>query len=297
MPPSSNYTKSWAQDGQIAHVSLSSGQRLRFLKSGNGPPLVLMHTLRTQLDYFHRLIPLLTSQYTVYAIDLPGMGWSDIRPNTDYSESAIRRDMIEFIDSLGLTDIYLGGESMGATLALTIAREMGHRIRRVVALNTYDYPRGVERANIVASVVIKTMRIPVIGQVVASLENTLILSKILRGGFCDASRLPRDFVRELIRSGRRGGYAKVETAYLHTLKTLIEARQSYQRIEVPVTLVYGDHDWSKPEERREVAGLVRESEFITLAGTGHFASLEKPEDVAKIFLRAAATGDEQKLLH
>ncbi len=289
----SNYTESWLGDGQIGHVSLSSGRRIRFIKSGEGAPLVLMHTLRTQLDYFHRLIPLLVSQFTVYAVDLPGMGWSDIKGGADYGEPAVRRDMIELIEKLQLTDIILGGESMGATLAISIAGEIGSRIRQVVALNTYDYPQGVERANILASVVIKMMRIPIFGLLVARLENPLILGGILQGGFYDGKKLPPSFVRELIRSGQRKGYASVETAYLHALKTFIDARQFYGRVSVPVTLVYGDHDWSRPAERAAVAALVPGSKIATLSQTGHFASLEKPEAVAQIFWGIPGLRNEQ----
>jgi hypothetical protein len=57
----STYTKTWAPDARLERIVLSDGQKLRYLQAGSGPPLLLMHTLRTQLDYFQRLIPLLTS--------------------------------------------------------------------------------------------------------------------------------------------------------------------------------------------------------------------------------------------
>ena len=43
------YTRSWSPDGEIAFVTLEDGTRLRYLKTGKGPVLVLLHTLRTQL--------------------------------------------------------------------------------------------------------------------------------------------------------------------------------------------------------------------------------------------------------
>lgn len=283
----SEYTNSWAGAASIDIISLSSGRRLRYLRSGRGAPLLLMHTLRTQLDYFQRLIPLLTDRFTVYAVDLPGLGWSDIMPGTNYEEPAVRQDMVEFIEKLIPTDLTVVGESMGATLALTIAAELGPRIKRVVALNTYDYPQGVERANLLASGVIKMMRIPGIGLMVSKLENELILGGILRGGFYDPKKLSRDFVEELIRSGHRAGYPGVETAYLHALKSFIAAREIYGRIGVPVTLVYGDHDWSMPAEREAVARLIKGSRLLVLTKTGHFASLEHPDQVAEILIGAS----------
>src|SRR5437764_12541184 len=52
------------------------GIRMRYLKTGRGPNLVLLHTLRTQLDLFGNIIPRLAEQFTVYACDYPGHGWS-----------------------------------------------------------------------------------------------------------------------------------------------------------------------------------------------------------------------------
>ena len=50
----------------------------RYQKSGSGPPLVLLHTIRTQLEYFRALVPLLAEKFTVYAVDMPGHGFSSV---------------------------------------------------------------------------------------------------------------------------------------------------------------------------------------------------------------------------
>jgi hypothetical protein len=46
-----------------------AGHSLRYLRSGRGP-LLLLHTLRTQLDYFHKIVPALSDTFEVYALDL-----------------------------------------------------------------------------------------------------------------------------------------------------------------------------------------------------------------------------------
>jgi pimeloyl-ACP methyl ester carboxylesterase len=64
---------------------------LRSLKAGSGAPLVLLHTVRTQAEHFRLLIPLIAEQYTAYALDLPGMGYSEIVPGASYDESPCAR--------------------------------------------------------------------------------------------------------------------------------------------------------------------------------------------------------------
>ena len=72
-------TDTWTDGhGSIQCFTRYDGSRLRYFTAGSGPALVLMHTVRTQLDYFHRVIPQLWDSVTVFALDLPGMGWSDI---------------------------------------------------------------------------------------------------------------------------------------------------------------------------------------------------------------------------
>jgi len=48
--PNSDYTRTWSTSGEIEYAELVDGTRLRYLKEGSGPPLILLHTVRTQLD-------------------------------------------------------------------------------------------------------------------------------------------------------------------------------------------------------------------------------------------------------
>src|SRR6516165_1681633 len=141
--PDSHYTATWANGhGAVEYFHRSDGSRLRYFRGGNGPTVVLLHTVRTQLDYFQRVIPRLWDHFTVYALDLPGMGWSDIIAGATYDATSLRAAVVEFVSQLEADDIILAGESLGAALSLGVATQRAHRLRRVVAFNSYDYPEG-----------------------------------------------------------------------------------------------------------------------------------------------------------
>src|SRR5437867_10582742 len=85
--PNSEYTRTWSPSGEIEYAKLADGTRLRYLKVGSGPTaLILLHTVRTQLDHFQLVIAKILRAFTVYALDMPGMGWSDIMPRASYTE-------------------------------------------------------------------------------------------------------------------------------------------------------------------------------------------------------------------
>ncbi len=279
----SDYTRTWVASGEIEYAGLADGTRLRYLKAGSGPSaLILLHTVRTQLDHFQLVIPEISHAFTVYAVDMPGMGWSDITPGASYTEPALRRAIVDFVTTLDLNGITLAGESMGATLALTASTELDDRVRRVVAFNTYDYSKGVGRANSVASIYVGAARLPTIGRAVTSMENQPVLGIVMRGGLLDGSKLPDHYLAELRRVGRRHGYPRVAQEVFRNVDSMIAARALYGRVSVPVTLIYGDHDWSQIPEREANLALLRDARSIPLADSGHFAALEQPARVAEI---------------
>ncbi len=283
--PDSDYTRTWSPYGKIEYAKLSDGTRLRYLKAGSGPTaLILLHTVRTQLDHFQLVIPKILHAFTLYAIDMPGMGWSDIIPGASYSEPALRRAIVEFVKTLDLSDVILAGESMGATMSLTASTELEDRVRRVVAFNTYDYSKGVGRANRVASIYVGGARLQAVGPVVTRMENKPVLGIVLRGGLLDGSKLPEHYLAELRRVGRRRGYPRVAREVFRNVDSMIAARALYGRITTPVTLIYGDHDWSRVPEREANLALLRDARSISLSDTGHFAALEQPARVAEILL-------------
>ena len=134
--------------------------RLRYVTGGTGAPLVMLHTVRSQAEHFRHLITLVQERYTVYALDLPGMGYSQIVSGASHQESAMRAAVKDFMTRLDLRDVTLLGESMGAVLALSTAADLPERVRRVVAINPYDYADGIARSSLLARFIVTGVLAP-----------------------------------------------------------------------------------------------------------------------------------------
>jgi len=256
--------------------------RLRYLAGGAGAPLVLLHTVRTQAEHFRRLIALVQARYTVYALDLPGMGHSRIVQGASYEEPAMRAAVKSLITRLDLRDVTLLGESMGAVLALTTAADLPERVRRVVAVNPYDYAGGILRSSLLARFIITGVLAPVIGPAFAAVEPKPIMRAVLHGGLVDKGALRDDYLDELLRVGKRPGYPVVARSVYASLGSLIAARSRYRDVKAPVHLVYGEKDWSRSSDRRANKQLIPGAEFTQAPNMGHFIALEGPELLAKL---------------
>ncbi len=276
----------------IHTVELANGQHLRYSQTGSGKPLVLMHTIRTQLEYFRNLIPTLAQNFTVYAVDLPGHGYSSIDTKAAYDEPYFRAAIISFIEKLDLRHVTLMGESIGGVLGLTVASEIPDRIRAVISSNPYDYDRhyadGVRRGNLFANIILGTFQIPVLGTINAALENRLFLGWILKGGLVNNRNLPRDLLKEFDRVGRRRGYRTIERKTFGGWRSWSKARAHYGKVKAPVTLIYADQDWSREKERQYNIKELPGARSVTLKNTGHFATLERPNEIAKIIVETVS---------
>jgi len=264
--------------------------RLRYLTGGAGAPLVLLHTVRTQAEHFRDLIPLVKDRYTVYALDLPGMGYSEIVPDASYEEPAMRAAVKRLITQLDLRDVTLLGESMGAVLALTTAADLPERVRRVVAINPYDYAGGIRRSSLLARFIISAVLAPGIGPTFAAVEPKPVMRAILHGGLVDPAALRDDYLDELLKVGQRPGYPVVARAVYASLPSYIAARFRYSEVSARVHLVYGEKDWSRWSDRQANQRLFPGAEFIQVPNAGHFIALERPDVAANLLNDSAGPG-------
>jgi pimeloyl-ACP methyl ester carboxylesterase len=279
-PPARPEHLPWAPDIPISYVTLN-GLRIRYIVTGKGPQVVLLHTLRTQLDIFQKIIPQLAQEFTVYAVDYPGHGWSDI-PKADYTPEFFARFVTDFLAALEIEDALIAGVSIGASIPLLMAAEGNRRIRGIVAINPYDYgQRGIDRANAVAKVLFSAAWIPLLGETVMRLRNRMVEGKVLEGGVANAEALPETFGEEGFRVGERPGHYQAFLNLIRHMPLWRDGHQVYGRISVPVLLVYGDKDWSRPAERQRTLREIPGARLVQVENGGHFLPLDQPEAVVQ----------------
>jgi pimeloyl-ACP methyl ester carboxylesterase len=99
------------------------GSRMRYLRAGSGPPLILLHGLLAYSFSWRYAIPALAPYATVYAPDLLGAGFSDRPAGIDHSMRATAQRVLKFVENLGLTSFDLLGTSRGGAVAMAAAAQ------------------------------------------------------------------------------------------------------------------------------------------------------------------------------
>ena len=273
------------------HYVQANDIRHRYIKVGEGPPLVLLHTLRTQLDFFQKVIPELSQHFTVYALDYPGHGFSDI-PKVEYTPALFVRSVSKFLEALDIKDAIVVGESIGGTLSLVLAAKHNPRVKRAIAINPYDYDkgRGILRSSWIAKLIFGLNNVPSFGSTTWRLRSLIVFRMIMQGGVYRKDALPPALLQEMNEVGNRPHHYRAFMSLVRHFPEWEEARSEYGNVEIPVLLIYGDHDWSRPEERETNQKTIPGSEMTMIENAGHFLSLDVPDAAIQRILDFGAGG-------
>jgi 4,5:9,10-diseco-3-hydroxy-5,9,17-trioxoandrosta-1(10),2-diene-4-oate hydrolase len=267
----------------IAEADITvGGHRIHYLRAGAGEPVVLVHGLLAHSFSWRFTVPALAPHFTVYAPDVPGIGFSDRVPGLDCSMRASARRMIDLLNALGLREFQLVGTSHGGALATIMAAEMGKRVRRLVLVAPVNPWSRAGRKRIRA--------------LSTTAGGWLFRKSFLRLGPLNNWVLSRLYADPgNIAPGTFEGYAealKIAGSADYLLRVVrcwhrdVPALEPfYEKIRVPTLLVWGDSDVAVlPSSAAHVERAILGSKLVMMPGVGHVPYEEAPEAFNRVLL-------------
>ena len=126
-------------DSQITEVN---GTAVEYKQSGDGPNLVLLHSLLTDVSVFERMLPALCARFRVTSVNLPGYGQST--PSLLHSVAEYADHIDAVFTKLKLPpETQVFGNGFGAFVALMFGIRHGARCNRLLladAVATFPEP-------------------------------------------------------------------------------------------------------------------------------------------------------------
>jgi pimeloyl-ACP methyl ester carboxylesterase len=260
---------------------MTSSELLPSTRVGSGEPLLLLHGLGTSRDDFDRVTPLLERHFDVIAVDLPGQGQAPAvaaRPTIDVLADALEADL----DARGLEQVHMLGNSLGARLALELARR--GRARSVVAIAPSGLSTPPERlfqvsAMALTSLAIRALR-PVIPAISKRRAGRIALLAGLRARPWGATV---DEARALI-----DGFGAPEFWRLLCWAIAADVPFGLDEISCPVLLAQGSADGLAAGQTIRFLSQVDDARFRVLPWAGHAAQGDIPAHVAQLVRLTAA---------
>jgi pimeloyl-ACP methyl ester carboxylesterase len=263
--------------GVEEHYVTVDGLRVHYLRSGSGPPLVLLHGLLGYSFSWRFALPALAQHATVYALDLPGAGFSDRSPLLDCSFRGCARRLLSFLDHVGIGSCDLLGTSQGGAIVMMTAAAAPERVRRMVLaapVNPWS-PHGTRLAPFLSSAVVSPffLRLAPRLKLLHRLALNRLYGDVLRihpgtlEGYSAPFALPGSFEYGLsvLRSWNRG---------LRELEAILP-----RIADIPTLLIWGSLDAAvDPASGDQLRKQFRNCRLVTFAGVGHLPYEEAPEE-------------------
>ena len=261
---------------QIRYCRSFDGARLAYAISGRGPPVVLMPSWLTHLEYQWRSVAwqpwleALSSRYTLIRYDPRGCGLSD-RNVADLSFDSWVRDFGVLVDALKLDRFSLIGICQGGAVAMAYAGRSPDRVTNLVLYGAYA--RGRNRRS----------TIPL------EPEKAKVMLEMLRLGWGQQDHaFMRSFATQFQPEGSiehlrswcelQNAAASADNAVeLTRIMFDIDVQADAGRISCPTLVAHPDRDAVAPfEEGRLLAQLIPDARFLPLESPNHFMLAEEP---------------------
>lgn len=122
---------------------------LFYREAGNSgaPAILLLHGFPTSSHMFRNLIPKLANKYHVIAPDLPGFGFSNSPPRSEfkYTFENLARVIGAFTEKLGLNRFAIYIFDYGAPVGLRLALAHPERVFAIISQNGNAYEEGLSK--------------------------------------------------------------------------------------------------------------------------------------------------------
>ena len=266
------------------------GCRLRYLAGGAGPPMVLVHGLLGYSFCFRHNLPVLAQSATVYAIDLPGTGFSERPAVINGDLRALAEVLLKFVRQLDLERPVLLGSSHGGAVVLMAAGMAAQQNvtlgPMILAAPVNPWSRHGRRWVKIAGSTAGSAMLRVIAPFLPPLHGYF-----LRRMYGDPSRLTSEAIEGY------SGAIREQGTMDHLIGRIAHWNEDLQLLEqalpgcsdVPTLLIWGDRDRAvNPASATELLRRLPKAELAIIRGTGHLPFEEESEQFNQLVLNFLA---------
>jgi pimeloyl-ACP methyl ester carboxylesterase len=123
-----------AFSGRRRFAEVGSG-RIAYFEMGRGPVALFVHGVPLNGYHWRNVIDRVRDRRRCIAIDLMGLGYTEIAPTQDVSFTAQARMIVEVMDALSIQSIDLVGNDSGGAIAQIFAATWPERLNSLVLTN------------------------------------------------------------------------------------------------------------------------------------------------------------------
>jgi magnesium chelatase accessory protein len=282
----------WNRDGgdwpnrEASAFVEAAGIRWHVQRTGDGPPLLLLHGTGAATHSWRSLMPILARQFAVIAPDLPGHGFTRSPPSHRLSLPGMAADVSQLLRALDVKPEIAVGHSAGAAILTRMCLDEKIAPWLLVSLNGAFMPFGGVANQLLSPLAQLLVMNPLVPRLFAwQASNAGAVERLIRNTGSSIDPQGIALYGRLVRSPAHVA-AALQMMANWRLQPLLH---DLPRLKAKVLLVAADNDRSiSPDVARQVCEIAPRAAIEHLPGLGHLAHEEQPQQIANLITRYAA---------
>lgn len=245
----------------------NSQEGLSYYQSGEGIPLLLIHGVGLRVESWYQQIAALEDNYSVFAVDMPGHGYSDLLTEVTPTLYNFTEKLAKFIIEVVKQPVVIVGHSMGALLSLSLAKEYPELCLAIVPMNTI-YKRSEEAKKAVRE---RACKLQLISREDACAPIFAPISRWFGGSLSTQDEFHAQLCRDWLLMANLAGYA---VAYKIFSEEDGPATSTIRHLSMPVLYLTGALDLnSNISMTQAMASVTPNAEYFIVEDSRHMTPL------------------------
>lgn len=255
----------------VARYVTVDSTRIRYIDTGSGPAVVLIHGLAASMySWRQTILPVARAGFRVIAFDNRGFGFSD-KPSSGYTNQAYVDLLFGLLDSLGVKETVLVGHSMGGAIAAEAALTRPDRVRGLVLVDAAGL-------SVRWPFMLRVAHWPIVGVLFDRLRGRAATLGILKSLYGVPSRVTAEQVDQYYAPIAEPGFGRSLRGVLSQFR-FDALTDRLGQLSTPTLVVWGTEDRLIPVAvGQAMADQIPGALLVRFPGAGHAVPEESPEE-------------------
>ena len=252
--------------GAAGRAVLADGLVWNVVEQGAGRVILLVHGTAASVHSWRHVIPHLSVDHHVVAVDLPGHGKTMSRGSKDLSLERMARGLGALVKTIGVKPDIVAGHSAGAAILVHANARRILQSTRLVSFNGAFFPFGGVAGNLFSPIAKLIALNPFMPRILAGVANRATVERLLRDTGSMPSSEDVECYYELFKqpSHIAAALGMMAAWDLTGMKTTLT------RVESECNFIAAENDKAVPPETSEkAAALCPGAKVSRIAGHGH----------------------------
>ena len=269
------------------YTATANGAKIHYVKGGSGDVIVLIHGYPETWHTWHKMMPKLAKNHTVIAVDLRGLGDSEIT-KSGYDKRNLAEDVHQLLEGLGIKKFDLVAHDWGANVGYALANAYPETVSKFAYVESAIPGFGLERAMDVSNGGLWHFGFfmsPYAEMLTAGKEREFLTKWGYKGEETfQKDSIDQDDIDVYVASYTKpGGMTAGFNYYRTALDDIKYNREHMVKLKMPVLAVGGDHSFGEGVAM-SIKFTADNVESAVIKDCGHFVSEEQPAAFTKVLL-------------